>query len=780
MKTLCTIFLVLSNAMLLHAQDQNKVEDEIIRNFREFHDSPISNENSYRIFQRPTAPPNLKVTPIDEYDSAGYLVVVWYPSYPVIEIIKAAVEHTPIILVAGRDETTAETVIEDILKKLDDAGLKKYLASGEIQIAPYSVDTPWIRDYGPMYVSAGQGKSKQAFALDAVYEPKRYLDEELKRMVERYYGKLDRRSDESLPYHLCGELKIPTFRPPLVLSGGNFTTNKNVCFTSTETIVENGGNQFHVDILFKRYFGCKKVVYLEPLPGPTTKHIDMFFRVADKKTYLLANYEPKTNPSTAGDFFQNEAHLRMERNMKLLKADSINIVRVDMPQIIKYQDEKKISLRFENYGDTEDKADEYSNSSLGSMKTSEDEKGTIVYRSLLNYLHLRGKTDLLLVPFYREERLMMKTYKESFERIMKQIYPGVQIKFIDSDRLIEGQGAIHCITNVIPRSAVRQDLRFKVDIEKRKQIEGDDSTIIRFNDGSKYSYQRALLEYRYLVKAYFKDTIDYASEFLWKWAVENVADRIAVDKIFVKLNQKLDMTDFRPAVLKRTQEFSSDPQWGEYFKEIEYYERKRDAILKAIGEQTEPTPEEINDYYTDHESDYIVSGELKGWVVSYYAKDNTVEWNELYDEHDVLKQLATKISCGVDFKTQLLQQFQSKTLSIDSISFAEGGLDASLEEYFYDINKLGNEDVTEYTVSSVWNKELQEEQLGYMFFKICEITPYTVKPLEQVTAEIKEILIEETQYGILEKQKANLGMTIYPLNTKDLFVKEFENLFAQD
>src|SRR5215470_13480654 len=132
-----------------------------------------------------------------------------------------------------------------------------------------ALDTRWVRDYGPFF---GSDKAGNLYLLDTMYYDVRAQNEQT-----------ERSNDDLIPYFILdfirGENINPrSLRPPLILDGGDFFTDgEGVCFTSTETLLRNGSNKEDMNMLFKLYFGCMRTIYLRPLPGPTVKHVDMFF-----------------------------------------------------------------------------------------------------------------------------------------------------------------------------------------------------------------------------------------------------------------------------------------------------------------------------------------------------------------------------------------------------------------------------------------------------------------------------------------------------------------------
>src|SRR5262249_20759184 len=150
-----------------------------------------------------------------------------------------------------------------------------------------------------------------------------------------------------------------SLRPPLILDGGDFFTDgEGVCFTSTETLLRNGSNEEDMNMLFKLYFGCMRTIYLRPLPGPTVKHIDMFFKLVDSNTILLGKYRKRNNDNDPAWFLQKKAEEILDDNERLIYSimkdtrKDLRIIRIPMPDIIweidKDKEDKRLFKLIEN------------------------------------------------------------------------------------------------------------------------------------------------------------------------------------------------------------------------------------------------------------------------------------------------------------------------------------------------------------------------------------------------------------------------------------------------
>jgi agmatine deiminase len=170
------------------------------------------------------------------------------------------------------------------------------------------VQSPWLRDWGPLYIETLQGL--------AIVDP-------------RYWE--DRPNDDALPTKLARLEGKPVYRPPLMLDGGNLLTDgAGTCFLADGG--ESGGQEStSVDVTdesLARYFGCRKVIWLAPLIGEETGHVDMFLKVGDDSTLLIGYYLPDQDPENSRLLDENAAALRAA---SAANGRRFRVLRVPMP-----------------------------------------------------------------------------------------------------------------------------------------------------------------------------------------------------------------------------------------------------------------------------------------------------------------------------------------------------------------------------------------------------------------------------------------------------------------
>ncbi len=156
------------------------------------------------------------------------------------------------------------------------------------------IDTVWMRDYGPFGLD---GSGKPAI-VDTTYRHYQY-----------------RRDDDALPSALAGAKGIEAYAMPLILDGGNLMVDsRGDLFMTRRTYIWNSGkSEAEVNSLLRTYFGVKNIYTFEYSgypgePADGTGHIDMFMKLLNDHTVLLATAETepfKSNSEKAAAFFKD-------------------------------------------------------------------------------------------------------------------------------------------------------------------------------------------------------------------------------------------------------------------------------------------------------------------------------------------------------------------------------------------------------------------------------------------------------------------------------------------
>jgi agmatine/peptidylarginine deiminase len=238
-------------------------------------------------------------------------------------------------------------------------------------------DTMWCRDYGPILVEGPRG-----FVA----------------AVDTEYVRGVRPQDDDVPVHLCRQLHLPLRLTSLRIEGGNLLSNgQGLCIT-TQHVLQNNADQSDEKAVrreLRRCFGASQIVFLEPLEGEPTGHVDMFATFTSPTTVVVGKYHPDVDPVNAETLDHNAEQLARVRTAE----GPLQVIRVPMPR-----------------------------------------RNETAWRTYTNVVYANG---VVLVPVYRD----LDNRAEQFTlRMYGKLLPGWQIVTIDADRLAELGGAMHCIT----------------------------------------------------------------------------------------------------------------------------------------------------------------------------------------------------------------------------------------------------------------------------------------------------------------------------------------------
>jgi agmatine/peptidylarginine deiminase len=247
-------------------------------------------------------------------------------------------------------------------------------------------DTMWIRDYGPLFVH--RTDTGEPVIVDADYE------------------RFARPNDDVAPQFVASQLRLAAVKAPLTMEGGNLLTNgRGLCLTTTALLDRNrerGYGDQDVSTILHEYFGAEETVYLEPLAGEPTGHVDMFATFTDPNTVVVGEYSFLDDPRNAAILDRNAARLAQTQG----PDGFLKVVRIPMPR-----------------HDGEN------------------------WRTYTNIVFANG---LLLTPVYDpsssiEEHEAVQAYRK--------LLPGWRVSGIDVSGLIGNGGALHCISMNAPRLA---------------------------------------------------------------------------------------------------------------------------------------------------------------------------------------------------------------------------------------------------------------------------------------------------------------------------------------
>lgn len=266
---------------------------------------------------------------------------------------------------------------------------KKKADPGKIDFHVHEYADVWFRDYGPIFLTNGK-LAMSHWIFNA------------------WGGKYDTlMGDTKIPSIINKEMKLPCFRPGIVLEGGSIDVNgKGTLLTTEQCLLNRNRNpqlgKKDIERYLKDYLGATNVIWLkEGIVGDDTDgHVDDIARFVNPTTVLCA-YED--DPS-------DENHAILKENYELLMkakdqgGKSLTVIKLPMPGFV---------------GDGE-----------GRLPAS--------------YANFYIGNKAVLVPIFGHEN-----DRRALE-IIQKAFPGRKAVGIDCSDLVHGLGTIHCISQQQP------------------------------------------------------------------------------------------------------------------------------------------------------------------------------------------------------------------------------------------------------------------------------------------------------------------------------------------
>tara|TARA_Y100000310_G_scaffold251715_1_gene258291 strand:+ start:10925 stop:11950 length:1026 start_codon:yes stop_codon:yes gene_type:complete len=289
--------------------------------------------------------------------------------------------------------STGEVVNILVNGKENEVNVKNKLSLSNIdlsQVKFYSIPTvdAWIRDYGPNFLI---NKNKELSFNNWIFNAWGSKYHELKK-------------DNNVSDNINRFLNLKIFNPGIILEGGSIEVNGNgLCMTTEQCLLNQNRNsdlsKGEIEGYLKDFLGVDNVIWLkEGLKGDDTDgHIDDIARFVNSDTILI-------NSPEQGDVNFNF----MDENYKILEKFAeefgLNIVKLPVPRSIQA-------------------------------------KGQILPASYTNFYICNSS---VLVPIFNDDN------DSKAIDLIKRYFPERNVVGIDCRKLIEGFGAIHCITQQQP------------------------------------------------------------------------------------------------------------------------------------------------------------------------------------------------------------------------------------------------------------------------------------------------------------------------------------------
>jgi len=210
-------------------------------------------------------------------------------------------------------------------------------ASGNIRFHRWTTNRGWLRDSGPIFVRRSDGEvaiTNWRFNAWAKYR--------------------NWQLDDQLPEHAAKLLKMRRFDPEfpvngkprrLVLEGGSIDVNgQGLLLTTEECLLSEtqqrnpGMSRADIELVFGRYLGIRKVLWLERgVAGDDTHgHVDDIARFAGPRTVIAASEPDKSDPNHE----PLRENLKRLRRMTDVKGRSLQVVELPMPSPVVYSGQR--------------------------------------------------------------------------------------------------------------------------------------------------------------------------------------------------------------------------------------------------------------------------------------------------------------------------------------------------------------------------------------------------------------------------------------------------------
>jgi agmatine deiminase len=252
------------------------------------------------------------------------------------------------------------------------------IASSHVHFVNLRHNSMWARDFGPHAVRRADGHWS---------------------LVDAIYTSPDRSADDGVPAALGKALNRPVASGELRVDGGNLLVNGKGLLVATSSLAKRnllpGVEIESIRNALGEFYGAREVVFLEPLVGEPTTHVDMFATFTSADTVVVGQLDAKADPENAAVLDRNAIRLASQR----VNGKRLRVVRIPMPR-----------------------------------------HDDAIWRTFTNVVYANG---LLLVPTCTN---FDKTSSEIALATYRRLLPAWRVEAIDAEPLLALGGAMHCVT----------------------------------------------------------------------------------------------------------------------------------------------------------------------------------------------------------------------------------------------------------------------------------------------------------------------------------------------
>ncbi|MBZ4319665.1 agmatine deiminase family protein [Streptomyces huiliensis] len=283
-----------------------------------------------------------------------------------------------------------------VLAAPEDAAEARAVCGGAVEVVRIPVDDLWLRDSGPTFVVRDDGS---VAGVDLHFNG--------------WGGKQAHPRDGAVAERLLAGLGVPRIDAPLVAEGGALETDGEGTLLVTESSLVNdnrnpGRSRDDVERSLKELFGVTKVIWLAGVRGQdiTDCHVDALARFAAPGTVVLSAPPPGAAPDGVWTRVYAQARAVLAGATDA-RGRPLEIVELPEP----------------------DPAE------LG-------ERGADFLGCYVNFYVANG---VVVVPRFGDRRA-----DERAVSVLRDLYPGREVRAVEIHDLAEGGGGIHCATQQRP------------------------------------------------------------------------------------------------------------------------------------------------------------------------------------------------------------------------------------------------------------------------------------------------------------------------------------------
>ena len=273
--------------------------------------------------------------------------------------------------------------------------LKKHRARAEhVTFHHIPTNEPWCRDHGPMFLT--RGEEPRLAVVDWDYNAWGWK-----------YPPFD--DDDEVPRQIAELLKLPVYKPEMVLEGGSIDVNgTGTLLTTTSCLLNPNRNpdltKAEIEQRLKDFIGVKNVLWLgDGIEGDDTDgHIDDLTRFVGKDTVVTVIEEDEDDDN----YEALKVNVEALRTMDNEDGDPLNVLTLPMPGKIVKQGQ----------------------------------------RLPASYANFYIANKVVLLPVFKD------TGDAWASSVLQKAFPKRKVVAIDCRELIWGLGAFHCLTQQQPVS----------------------------------------------------------------------------------------------------------------------------------------------------------------------------------------------------------------------------------------------------------------------------------------------------------------------------------------